>query len=125
MLDHCRADVLEAHRRLVHLLPQVLHVGVSHAGHRHGPHRRPAHAALLGQVQHQQAEHLVLIDECAVLTDHANTVRVAIGGQANVGSLFADYPRQLVNVWPDWLGCDAGKRGVGEIADLGHLGRTA
>ena len=85
-LGHLRADPLEADGHLVALLAVRLGDPVQQVGGGHVPHDGAGPALPGQQVLVQQHQHLVGADVGAGVVDDAEPVRVAVGGDAEVGA---------------------------------------
>src|SRR4029079_304879 len=112
-------DVLEPDRRLVRGDPVAL---AEPPGGRRvvvADDRRLAHPAVLGEVVHQQARDLELVDERALLVGRTRAVRVAVEEQAQVVAAALDDPERLVDPRTDPLGVDAAEERVALLVDLG------
>ena len=83
-------------------------------------HDRLAHAAVLGQLVHQQAGHLELVDEVALLVGRAGAVGVTVEQQPQVVAAAGQHAQRLVDVGPDGLGVDAAEVRVALLVDLRH-----
>ncbi len=101
-LDHLRSDVLEADRRLVHLDAVALAEAADHRGLVDRRYDRLAQAVVLEQVVHEQAHHLQLMDERALLVGRARAVRVAVEKQAQVVAAAGEDAQRLVDVRREW-----------------------
>src|SRR6266571_5584028 len=111
-LHHLRSDVFEPDLDLIDLGVELLRQLLDHRGHVHRLDDRPAHAEDIEQVQHQQREHLQLIDEPARLVDDADAVGVAVGEDAQVVAASLHHRDRLVDVGRDGLGVQAAEEGV-------------
>ena len=81
-LDHLRPDELEADRDLVGLDPVVRAERRGRGRVVDASHDRLAQPAVLGQVVHEQAGDLQLVEERAALVGRARPIRVAVEQQA-------------------------------------------
>ena len=82
---HARGDVLEAHGHLHALFAELRGHPIQQVGGGHIAHRRAPPALVFQQIVVQQHQYLVGADVAAPLVDHAQPVRVAVGGDADVG----------------------------------------
>ncbi len=80
---------------------------------------------MLGEVVHQQARDLELVDERALLVGSAGPVRVAVEQQAEVVAAVGEDPERLVDVRPDRLGIDAAEIWIPLLMDLRHADPAA
>jgi hypothetical protein len=83
-LDHLRADVLEADRGLIGLDAVALAEACRHRGVVDRHDDRVALAQVLGEVVHQQARDLELVDERPPLVGRSGAIRIAVKQQAEV-----------------------------------------
>ncbi len=124
-LDHLGADVLEAHRRLVDLHAVALAEPADHRGLVDVVTTGLAQAAMLQQVVHEQAHHLQLVDERALLVGRTRAVRVTVEQQAQVVAAAGQDAERLVDVRPDRLRVDAAEERVALRVDLVDLDLAA
>ena len=117
---HLRRDVLEAHWNFVDALAKSCTQLVGHRGHVHRLDDRAAHAPGLEQVQHQQREHLELVDEASGLVDDADPIGVAVRDDAQVLAADLHDADRRIDVGRDRLGVHAAEQRVALIAQLGH-----
>ena len=119
-LHHLGRDVLESDRDLVDALAKLSAQFVHHRGHVHRLDDRASLAARLEEVEHEQREHLQLVDEAASLVDDANAVRVAVGADAEVLASDLHESHRGVDVRRDRLGVQTAEERVALVVQLGH-----
>ena len=83
---------------------------------------RLLHAPVLDQVVHEQAHHLELVDEGALLVGRTRAVRVAVEQQPEVVAALREDAERLVDVRPDRLRVDAPEPRVALGVDLASPG---
>ena len=74
---------------------------------------------MFGEVVHQQAGHLELVDEAASLVRRPRSVGVPVEQQAEVVAVAGQHPERLVDVRLDRLGVDPAEVGIALLVDLG------
>src|SRR5438094_1934398 len=124
-LHHLRRDVFESDLDLVDLGVELLRQLLDHRGHVHRLDDRAAHPEHVEQVQHEQREHLQLIDEPAGLVDDADAVGVAVGEDAQVVAAALHDGDRLVDVGWDGLRVQAAEERVAVRVQLRDSGLAA
>ena len=73
---------------------------------------------MLGQVVHEQAGHLELVNEVALLVGRTGAIRVAVEEHAELVPVADDLRQRLVDVRADRLGVHAAEVRVALLVDL-------
>src|SRR6266851_4573020 len=118
---HQRADVLEAHRRLMDLHTEQLGHRIDLMARRHRADDRAGPAAILLQVIQGKRQDLVWGQPGAVFVHNAKAVGVTVQAEAQLRFAFADKLAHIPHAFSVWLGMMAAKKRVELVMEPGDF----
>ncbi len=118
---HQRADVFEAHRRLMDLHAEQLGHRIDLMARRHRADDRAGPAAILLQMVQGERQDLVWSQPGAIFVHNPKAVGVAIQAEAQLRFAFADKLAHIPHAFSVWLGMMAAKKRVELVMEPGDL----